>query len=55
MEAVLEVADGNPPCGELIERPSPRGGMEHSAARWATESLRPSTALPWLERAFALY
>jgi hypothetical protein len=51
--AVLEVSDGHPPGGNLVERPSSRGGMECSPARRATKPLRSSTTLPWLELAFA--
>src|SRR5690348_3425294 len=51
MKVVLEVADGHPPGGELVERPGSHGGMKSSPARRPTKSLRSSTTLPRTEPA----
>jgi hypothetical protein len=52
-KAVLEVSDGHPPGGNLVERPSSRGAMECSPARRVTEPLAPPAVFAWSEQAFA--
>jgi hypothetical protein len=53
MKAVLEVADGHPPGGQLIERPSSRGGMECPPTSGSTEPLCAASIQPRPERAIA--
>jgi hypothetical protein len=50
---IPEVSDWYGAGGDGLERPGPRGGMECSPARRATEPLAPTTTLARSEQAFA--